>query len=136
MAVVVVLPAPCRPAIRITAGGWALQVEVGDAPSPIVAASSRLTTPTSAWPGDERADDLGAEGLILDAGDEVAHHRQRDVGLEQRHAHLAQHVLDVLLGDAGLAAHRLDEPAQAIGEGGSHRWRAARVAGCESTLWR
>ena len=76
--------------------------------------------PTSAWPGDSEPRDLGAEGLVLDAGDEVAHDRQRDVGLEQRHAHLAQHVLDVLVGDAGLAAHRLDEAAQPVGEGRSH----------------
>ncbi len=50
LAVVVVLPAPCRPAIRITAGGWAARL-MSDTPSPMVAASSRLTMPTSAWPG-------------------------------------------------------------------------------------
>ena len=68
----------------------------------------------------ERAHHLGAERLVLDAGDEVAHHRQRDVGLEQGHAHFAQHVLDVVFGDAGLAAHRLDEAAEPFGEVGSH----------------
>jgi len=57
----------------------------------------------------QRAGHLLAERLVLDAGDEVAHHGQRDVGLEQGHAHLAQHLLDVALGDARLAAHRLDE---------------------------
>ena len=71
--------------------------------------------------GRERPGHLGAERALLDAGDEVAHDRQRDVGLEQRHAHFAQHVLHVLFGDAGLAAHRLDEATQAVGESGSHR---------------
>ena len=96
-----------------------LQVEVGDAFAhrrrelAVDDADERLA-------GRERAAHLGAEGAVLDAGDEVAHHRQRDVGFEERHAHLAQHVLDVLVGDARRAAHRLDEPAQAIGEGRSH----------------
>jgi hypothetical protein len=96
-----------------------LQVEVGDAFAhrrrelAVDDADERLA-------GRKRAADLGAEGAVLDAGDEVAHHRQRDVGFEERHAHLAQHVLDVLVGDARRAAHRLDEPAQAIGEGRSH----------------
>jgi hypothetical protein len=63
----------------------------------------------------ERAGHLLAQRLVLDAGDEVAHHGQRHVGLEQGHAHLAQHVLHVALGDAGLAAHRLDQPGQAVG---------------------
>ena len=75
----------------------------------MVAASSRLTMPTSAWPGFERAHDLLAQRLVLHAGDEVAHDRQRHVGLEQGHAHLAQHVLHVAFGDAGLAAHLLDQ---------------------------
>ena len=50
LAVVVVLPAPCKPAIRITAGGCAAKL-MSDTPSPMVAANSRLTTPTKAWPG-------------------------------------------------------------------------------------
>ena len=67
--------------------------------------------------GRQRSGDLGAERTLLDPGDEVANDRQRDVGLEQSDAHLAQHFLDVLVGDAGRAAHRLDESAQAVGEG-------------------
>jgi len=51
LAVVVVLPAPCKPAIRITAGGCAARL-MSETPSPIVAASSRLTMPTSACPGE------------------------------------------------------------------------------------
>ena len=66
----------------------------------------------------ERAQHFLAQRLFLDAGDEVAHHRQRDVGLEQGHAHFAQHVLHVVFGDAGLAAHLLDEAGEFVGEGG------------------
>ena len=66
--------------------------------------------------------------------DEAAHHRQRHVGLQQRHAHLAQHVLHVALGDAGLAAHRLDGATQAFGEGGGHGAAQPVSPGRESTL--
>jgi hypothetical protein len=113
------------------------QVEIRS-PSPITAASSRLTTPTSAWPGDNEPATFGAEGPILDPRNEVAHDGKRDVGLEQGHAHLAQHVLDVVLGHAGLPAHRLDEAAQPIGEVRSHPVGCGAVSptGRESTLWR
>src|SRR5574337_1236536 len=50
LAVVVVLPVPCRPAIRITAGGCAARSRSAT-PSPMVRLSSSWTTPTSAWPG-------------------------------------------------------------------------------------
>jgi hypothetical protein len=83
---------------------------------PISSVSSRWTTPTRAWPGRQRADDFLAQRLFLDAGDEVLDHRQRDVGFEQGHAHFAQHVGDVVLGQAGLAAQVLDDAAEALGE--------------------
>ena len=50
MAAVVVLPAPCNPASRITAGGCVAN-DSGAAAPPISAVSSRCTTPISAWPG-------------------------------------------------------------------------------------
>ncbi len=50
-AAVVVLPAPCKPASRITAGGVVARFKGTVAP-PISAANSRCTTPTSAWPGE------------------------------------------------------------------------------------
>jgi hypothetical protein len=87
----------------------------------MVAASSRLTMLTSAWPGLERAQHFLAQRLFLDAGNEVAHHGQGHVGFQQGHAHLAQHVLHVGFGDAGLAAHLLDEAREFVGKGGGHR---------------
>jgi len=49
------------------------------------------------------------ERLLLHPGDEVAHHRQRDVGFQQRHTHLAQRFLDVGIGETRFAADRLDD---------------------------
>ena len=66
--------------------------------------------------GSERADHLLPHRLFLDAGDEVLDHRQRDIGLQQRHAHLAQHVGDVVLGQARLAAQGLDDAAEPLGQ--------------------
>ena len=48
--------------------------------------------------------DLLPQGLLADVLDELAHHRQGDVGLQQGHAHLAQGLLDVVLGQAALTA--------------------------------
>jgi hypothetical protein len=84
--------------------------------------------------GRERTHHVGAERLVFHAGDEVAHHRQGDIGLEQGHAHLAQHLLNVALGDARLAAHRLDGATQAFGEGGGHGGARPGSRERESTL--
>ncbi len=71
--------------------------------------------------GRQRAQHFLAQCLFLDAGDEVAHHGQRDVGLQQGHAHFAQHVGHVGFRDAGLASHFLDEAGEFVGKGGGHR---------------
>ena len=62
----------------------------------------------------QRADDLLADGLLLDRGDEVLDDRQRDVGFEQREAHLAQRVLDVGVGEPRFAAQLLDDARQPL----------------------
>ncbi len=46
---------------------------------------------------------LGADRTFLDAVDEILDHRQRNVGLEQGHAHFAQRILDVVFSQLGLA---------------------------------
>jgi hypothetical protein len=51
--------------------------------------------------------DFGAQRFLLDALDEGLDHRQRDVRLQQGHAHFAQRVGDVFLGDAAAAAQRI-----------------------------
>ncbi len=64
MAVVVVLPAPCRPAIRMTAGGCVAR-SMSDTPAPIVAVSSRCTMPTSACPGESEPATSAPSALSL-----------------------------------------------------------------------
>jgi hypothetical protein len=83
---------------------------------PISSVSSRWTTPTSAWPGRQRADDLLAERFFPDAGGEVLDHRQRDVGFEQGHAYFAQHVGNVVFGQSGLAAQVFYDATEALGK--------------------
>ena len=65
----------------------------------------------------ERTHDFLAQRFFFDACNEVAHHRQGHVGLEQSHAHFAQHVLHIRLSDAGLATHFFHEPGEFVGKG-------------------
>jgi hypothetical protein len=64
--------------------------------------------------------DLLAERLLLDGGDELAHHRQRNVRLQQRNADLAQHLLGVGFRQPRFAAHRLDDAGQSLGKAIEH----------------
>ncbi len=48
---------------------------------------------------------LGAHSALAHLINKGLDHRQRDVGLQQRHAHFAQGVLDVLFGQLGLSGH-------------------------------
>ena len=52
---------------------------------------------------------LETDGARLHRVDELTHHRQRDVGLEQRHPHLAQRVGDVIFGEATAAGQTVDD---------------------------
>ena len=83
----VVLPEPCRPASMITVGGFLANVSRRVSP-PRIATSSSLTILMTCCAGFSACGDLGAAGPLLDRGDERAHHRQRDVRLEQRDADL------------------------------------------------
>ena len=124
----VVLPVPCRPASRMTAGGWVAN-DSGAAAPPISAASSRCTTPISAWPGVSEAATSAPIAFCRTRVDELPDHRQRDVGLEQRQPHFAQRVLDVVVGEARLAAQFLDDAGKPLGEIVEH---GDSGAGCRS----
>ncbi len=78
--------------------------------------------PDQGLPGRKAADHLLAHRLVLHRRDEVLHDRQRDVGLEQRHAHLAQRLLHVGFGQARLAAYRLYDARKAVRQVIEHRW--------------
>ena len=112
---VVVLPAPCSPASRITAGGC-----VGEIERRRRAAHQRgelaLDDADQRLSGRQRADDVLPTAFSRTRGDEILDDRQRDVGLEQRHAHFAQRVLDVGVGEPRFAAQRLDDAAEPLGQ--------------------
>ena len=69
----------------------------------------------------ERLRHLRAASSLLDRGDELAYDRQRDVGLEQCNADLARGRVDVGLGQPPLAAQRLEDRFEAVGEGVEHQ---------------
>ena len=111
--VVVVLPEPCRPTIMMATGGWAAR-SIGSASEPSMATSSSLHDLDDHLAGRDRLDHVLADGLGLHLVDEVAHHLERHVRLEQRAAHLA-HGLATSLSVSDAAPGQLVEDAgQAI----------------------
>ena len=115
----VVLPEPCRPASMITVGG-VLAYRSRRVSPPRISMSSSLTILMTCWAGFSALADLRAAGPLLDRGDERAHHRQRDVGLEQRDADLAGGGVDVVVGQPALAAQRGEDLVRA-------GWRGCRT---------
>ena len=90
-----------------------------------------LTILMTCWPGSSAWRQLGADGLLADARDEAADDPDVDVGLEQGDADLAQHLVDVVLGQAALAAEPLEDAVEAVGQCVEH---AARQATWYSTV--
>src|SRR3546814_1140803 len=72
----------------------------------------------------QRLEHFLADRAHLDALDHRLHHRQRDVGLEQRDPHLAQGFADVGFAQAAAATQALDGAGQALGEGFKHADRS------------
>ena len=68
--------------------------------------------------------ELLADHLAADGVDEALDHRQRDIRLQQRHAHLAQGVGDVLLGEAPATAQALHDALQAFSQFVEHVFEA------------
>jgi len=77
----------------------------------------------------QRLQDLGAEGAGLDLVDEVLDHRQGDVGLQQRHAQLAGGGIDLVFGEAALAANGLEDAGKARRKVIEHGERLAGFGG-------
>ena len=86
--------------------------------------------PTSAWPGDSEPTTSWPSALSLTRA-----MKSRTTGSATSASSSAMRTsrsmsCTLLFGDAGLAAHRLDEARQAVGEGGGHAaWRPARGCG-------
>jgi hypothetical protein len=120
LAAVVVLPAPCKPASKITAGGCVAKSSDAAAP-PISAASSRCTIPINACPGVSEPATSSPRAFSRIGGDEVLDYGQRNVGFEQREPHFPQRILDVGIGEARLTAQLFDDAAKPLGQIVEHR---------------
>jgi fused signal recognition particle receptor len=107
---------------KTTTTGKLARVLVADGRTVVLGAADtfRAAAADQRLAGREAADHFRAERLRAHRVDEVLHHRQRDVGLEQRDAHFAQRVLDVRFGEARFAADRLDDLRETSGERVQH----------------
>ena len=70
--------------------------------------------------GIQAGEQVGPDGALADARDEVLDDLEVDVGLEQGEADLAQRDVEVGLGDPCLAAQALGDALQARGERFEH----------------
>ncbi len=64
--------------------------------------------------GRDGGQDLGADGALAHLGDEVAHHGQRHVGVQQRQADFAECLGDVGLGQRTATAQAVEYPGQLV----------------------
>ena len=113
MATVVVLPAPCRPAISTIAGGAVARFRASllvahDMHELVVHDLDELLA------GIQRVRDHLADGLSLDLVDEGLDHGQRHIGLEQRHAHIAQRLVDIFFRQTGSSGKRTKGVGEAV----------------------
>ena len=67
-------------------------------------------------PGGEASHHLLPERALAHLRDEVLHHGQSHVGLQQRDTHLPQCVREIVLRDARFAAQRLHHAREALGQ--------------------
>ena len=70
--------------------------------------------------GRQGVQDLGGHALLLAASHELLDHAEVDVCLEKRHADLAHGEVDVVLGQAALAAQLVEGVLEAVGERVEH----------------
>ena len=77
--------------------------------------SSSLTILMTIWPGVMERTTSWPTAFAFTAVDEIAHHVERDVGLEQRAAHLAHRFGDVGLGQRALAGELVENGAEPLG---------------------
>ena len=111
----VVLPEPCRPAIRITVGGRGENVIPADWP-PISAVSSSLTILTTCWPGLSCLVTSIPSARSLTVARELLDDLEVDVGLEQREADLAHRLVDVVLGQRAALADARERALELLRE--------------------
>ena len=69
-----------------------------------------VTERSTSWP----------DRLFADRGDEIADHRQRHIGFEQRDADLAHGGRDIVLAQRAVAAQPVEDIAEAVAEAIEH----------------
>ena len=84
----------------------------------------------------QRPRDLFAQRARLDRGDELAHDRQGDVGLEQGDANLARNRVDIGLGEAAFAAQSGEDGREPVSEGVEHALQPTGRPGRRLPEWR
>jgi hypothetical protein len=111
----VVLPEPWRPAMSTTVGRLR---RVGDAQGLAAEGLGELLEDDllDLQRGVERPRELLAHGTVADAALHRLDDRQVDVGLEQRQADLAEHLVDVGLGQPALAAQAGEDAVETVAE--------------------
>ena len=99
------------------------QVEIGDAADFVArhgGGKFAVHHAHQSLPWRKGAGHICTERFFFHSCDEFTNHRQGDVCLKQSHAHLAQHVLNIAFGNAGLTPHGLDQSAKSFREIGCH----------------
>ena len=71
--------------------------------------------------GRQALHDVATDGALLHPGQEGLHHRNVDIGFEQRQTDFAQGSVDVGLAETAFAAQTSEDVAEAIGESVEHR---------------
>ena len=112
-AVAVVLPEPCRPAIRITVGGFVGEDELA-AGAAHQLRELLVDDLDDHLAGVEALEHAGADRLLADVGDELLGDLEVDVGLEQREADLAHRLVDVGLAQLPARAQVRERALEAI----------------------
>ena len=64
--------------------------------------------------------DFARQRALTHMCDEIPRHGQGHIGLQQGHAHITQAGLDIVIGQAALAAQILDQAAELVGKGVKH----------------
>jgi len=103
----VVLPDPCKPAMRMTEGGCEANFNLTvSRPSNSMSSSRTIFTTCSA--GERAGHDLLANRLLANVVDQFLDDLEVDIGLKQRQADFTQGFGDVLLAQFALAAEILE----------------------------
>ena len=121
LAQVVVLPEPCRPAMRITVGGLPPKASF-ESPEPIRVVSSSLTIFTTCCAGVRLSMTSAPRARSLTCADELAHDLEVDVGLEQRKTDLAHRCVDVLVAQLAAALEAGERVLQTVTQRFEHGW--------------